>query len=226
MYERYELVFTKDGVEIRKNFNDPILGKDTRSKKIPYRELEVLKEIIDRWRPTIEGISVDELREGEMLKGIKTLKMEIGVRINQKDDTTIGVQNSTKVSEINEIDNQTALCKYCNKEVYPWLQGESRVSTEKIERAIIKVIGDGGGTLRRPLVHERVYQIIEEFRDPYYHEMEPNGQYERWKHRVDTVKAKLVKEGYLKSPSEVGRSNWVLTEKGKDYYEAIKDSAI
>ncbi len=225
MYERYELVFTKDGVEIRKSFEDPILGRDTRSKKIPYEELEVLKKIINKWKPTIEDISVDELREGNVLKGIKTLKMEIGVRIGQKDSNTILAQNSTEINKMNEINDQIISCKYCNKTIRPQLTKSDRVSNEKIERAIIKVIGDGGGALKRPIVHERVYQIIDEFKDPYYHEIEPNG-YERWVHRIDTVKDKLKKEGYLKRRSEVGWGIWALTEKGWKYYEAIKGSTI
>jgi len=219
------LVFTKDGAEIRKSFDDPLLGKDTRSKKIPYEELKVLEEIIYRWKPTIESISVDELREGNVLKGIKTLKMEISVRIDQKNNISILTQSSIKNGGKSEIDNQITSCKYCNKEIYLWLPRKNRVSNEKIERAIIKVIGDGGGTLKRPIVHERVYQIIEEFKDPYYHEIEPNG-YERWVHRVDTVKDILKRRGYLKWPSEAGRSNWALTEKGREYYETIKDSSV
>lgn len=197
MYEKYELVFTKDGVEIRKSFDDPLLGKDTRSKKIPYERLEVLKEIIDRWKPTIEDISVDELREGNVLKGIKTLKMEISIRISQKNNVSL----------------------------QDWSKTEDRVSNEKIERAIIKVLGDSGGALKRPFVHERIYQIIDEFKNPYYHEIEPSG-YKRWIHRIDTIKHKLKEEGYLKEPSEAGRGIWALTEKGWEYYEAIKDSAI
>ncbi len=197
MYERYDLIFTKDGIEIRKSFDDPLLGKDVRSKKIPYEKLEVIREVISKWKPTIEDISVDELKENNILKGIKTLKIEISIKVDKED--SVLTLNQNKIT--------------------------NRVSNEKIEKAIIKVIGDSGGILKRQLVHKRVYQIIDEFKNPYYHETEPNG-YKRWVHRVDTVKAKLRKEGYLKGPLEAGRGVWALTEKGWAYYEAIKESAI
>ncbi len=186
MYEKYDLVFTKDGIEIRKGFDDPLLGKDVRIKRIPYKELDVLKKLIRELRPIIEDISVDELSENDISNGIGTLKIEIGI---------YSIEDKSK--------------------------NEDKVSNERIERAIIKILGDNGGALKRPLVHKKVYQIIDEFKNPYYHEIEPNG-YKRWIHRVDTVKETLKREGHLKKPSESGRGIWALTEKGWDYYKVIK----
>ena len=95
------------------------------------------------------------------------------------------------------------------------------VSEDRIEKAIVRVLGDLGGQASRAEVLKGVLNMIEEFKTPYYQEREPRGNI-RWIHRIDTVKAKTLKpRGYVK---ELKRGLWYLTEKGWEYYEHIKEN--
>ena len=184
MYSKYEWVFTRNGVEIRRVVEDPLLGTDVRRKEVSYKDLQ---SIVSRTKPIIK--SIEPVIENNVLKA---LKFEILLQIDSE---------KPKVTEESFVRSE-------------------RVPVVKIEKAIIKAIGDLGGRASRDKVHEKVKEIIKEFESPYYQQVEPNG-YIRWKHRIDTVKAILVSRGYIKKSSESGRGIWELTEKGWEYYEQI-----
>jgi len=136
-------------------------------------------------------ISIEPVKEDNMLKA---LKLEVLLKIE---------------------DNRKPMVTERN-----FVEYDKRVSTLKIEKAIIKAIGNLGGRATRDKVHERVRKMIKEFESPYYQEIEPTGNI-RWRHRIDTVKANLVSKGYIKKFNESGRGIWELTEEGWEYYKLL-----
>jgi len=77
MYSKYEWVFTRNGVEIRKVVEDPLLGTDIRKKEVSYKDLQ---SIVGRTKPIIK--SIEPVIENNVLKA---LKFEILLQIDSKE---------------------------------------------------------------------------------------------------------------------------------------------
>jgi hypothetical protein len=99
-----------------------------------------------------------------------------------------------------------------------------RISQEELIPYIIALLYNFGGSAEKSKIDDNIYNIFKhQFSDPWYHELVSHGV-ERWKHNIAWAKEIAIQHHKLIKPaSESGRGIWELTEKGKEYYQRIKD---
>jgi len=93
MYSKYEWVFTKNGIEIRKTIEDPLLGTDVRKRMVSYEEID---KIISKGKPLIK--SIEPIVDGNVLKA---LKFEILMQLDSRESQL--TEMSSKNVEKDEI---------------------------------------------------------------------------------------------------------------------------
>ena len=101
---------------------------------------------------------------------------------------------------------------------------DNRMSQDELIPYIIALLYKFGGSAEKSKIDDEIYKIFKhQFSDPWYHELVSHGV-ERWKHNIAWAKERAIQHHKLIKPaSESGRGIWELTEKGKEYYQKIKE---
>jgi ankyrin repeat protein len=91
---------------------------------------------------------------------------------------------------------------------------QQKITQEVIEGAVIKALQRLGGSAKKAVIEQEVYDMLQEaFRDPWYQEDSTPG-IPRWKHQIAWARNRARERGLIKSPDESGRGYWELTEQG------------
>ncbi|HQE96448.1 MAG TPA: winged helix-turn-helix domain-containing protein, partial [Candidatus Marinimicrobia bacterium] len=101
---------------------------------------------------------------------------------------------------------------------------DNRISQDELIPYIIALLYNFGGSAEKSKIDDEIYKIFKhQFSDPWYHELVSHGV-ERWKHNIAWAKERAIQHHKLIKPaSESGRGIWELTEKGKEYYQKIRE---
>jgi len=122
--------------------------------------------------------------------------------------------------EIKEIDAESQKVPYVKKEILDdipkldQIHTQQKLSLKEIDNALIKALQMLGGSAKKKVVEQKVYDMLQEsFRNPWYQEESTPG-IQRWKHQVDWARNRARERGFIKSTDELGQGYWGLTESG------------
>jgi len=91
---------------------------------------------------------------------------------------------------------------------------QQKLSLKEIDNALITTLQMLGGSAKKKVVEQKVYDMLQEsFRNPWYQEESTPG-IQRWKHQVNWARNRARERGLIKSTDESGQGNWELTESG------------
>lgn len=89
---------------------------------------------------------------------------------------------------------------------------------------LLQALVDLGGEATKHQVLERVHELMKDQLKPADYEELPSGKGIRWQTKVAWLRFVLRKQGYLRGDTPQG--NWAITEKGRQYLEALKRDSV